>query len=94
MDCPVCKICGNPHLPSEDHNWEGRGFRVVSHSGKKPEVKNVPRETIVIPEKPENRPYSKGYPAVRKWRAKNPEKYRDYMRAYMTKRRQRKDKPE
>ena len=99
-DRPVCKICGKPHLASEDHNWEGRGFRVVPRSGIEPKRavsprKDVPRETRpvdVIPEKPpESRSYSKGYPAVRKWRSLNPEKYRAYMMAYMTERRKRKE---
>ena len=95
MDKPTCKICGKPHLASEDHNWEGRGFRVVAQPGKKPvgTRKDVPRETKpVIPEKPPERvSYSKGYPAVRKWRSLNQEKYRAYMRAYMTERRKRKE---
>ena len=97
-DRPICKICGKPHFPSEDHNWEGRGFRVVPRSGIEPKRaaaprKDVPRETKpVIPEKlPERVSYSKGYPAVRKWRSLNQEKYRAYMRAYMTERRKRKE---
>ena len=96
-DHPICKICGKPHLASEAHNWEGRGFRVVPRSGIEPKLAVGPRKgetrpVDVIPEKPsDGASYSKGYPSVRKWRSLNREKYRAYMRAYMTERRKRKE---
>lgn len=105
MDTPTCKICGNPHRPSESHVWEGRGFRVVPRPDKKPKRASKPRAgvaTHAVIEKKDTAPreeikenivYAKGYPPVKKWRGKNQEKYRDYMRAYMTKRRKRKEPP-
>jgi len=85
MAAPKCPLCGVNHWQREPHIWSD------DPKPKKAPKPKPPVETPVKPAKPVETGVSSGVQGERltqaeynaRWREKNPDKYREYMKEYM-----------
>ena len=89
---PKCDLCNHHHNPDEEHIWfqqDGASdFQLVTGDVEiEPEPTKKIETTKTEPRGPKLTPNERAMA----YRRKNPEKYREYMRNYMAKRRSREE---
>lgn len=98
---PKCELCGQMHWDREPHKFEGEGLtkekireavKAIINKDVRPQPEvTLPTAEIVEADKPVSAMLDKmsksNAECVKEWCKSHPEAYREYMRAYMKKRR-------